>query len=241
MTYEDMLRAVRRRQIDIVAITDHDTIDGALEFQARNAQRTDGITIVVGEEKTLADGSHVSGLFLKERIYSEKLVDAIEEIREQEGIPVIPHPFRHHNGALQAQSMAELPASLCFEIFNPKCNRQENAMASDLLKGRGVLVGGSDAHYAGDLGECLNIIPTASDPCQSLRLALTAKLPLAVWGIRQASENGGRQYAPFYYRIKPFVRIPPALVPLASRLYRLYRNRAGCREVPKFELKHELD
>src|SRR5690606_32112856 len=93
ITFDGLVRTARRRGIDVVAITDHDTIDGALDVRRFAERRDVGLRIVVGEERTLADGSHVIGLFLEEAIRSDTLPEAAREIDEQGGICVLPHPF----------------------------------------------------------------------------------------------------------------------------------------------------
>ena len=40
---------------------------------------------MVGEERTLADGRHVIGLFLRDRLQSDALPDLLAEIHSQEG------------------------------------------------------------------------------------------------------------------------------------------------------------
>lgn len=238
ITFEEMTRMLERRRIDVVAITDHDTIAGALEFKRWYTRSAASLHLVVGEEKTLDDGSHVVGLFLKEAIHSGNLADAIQEIGEQRAVTVLPHPFRHRDGPLRHPASAKL-VDVCYEIFNPKCNHHENSAARELLDTGLLPVGGSDAHYASDLGECLNVLPFVGNVEESLRRALTGKSPLAIWGTPQAPGDRGRRYAPVYYRLKPHLHVPRRLVPLAGRLYGVYRNKVhGWRE-PKLELKHE--
>src|SRR3989442_11214910 len=108
------------------------------------------------------DGSHLIGLFLKEPISSDTFEDAVWEIREQGGLCTLPHPFRHGDGALRqaARPLAEISG---FEIFNPKCSLEENERARALCSSRLIALGGSDAHYESDLGECLNVIPYVDD------------------------------------------------------------------------------
>jgi hypothetical protein len=238
--FEEMTETLSRRHIDLVAITDHDTIEGALEFKKRHKAAATNLHIVVGEEKTLANGTHVIGLWLREEIRSDSLSDTISEIRAQGGVCVLPHPFRHRDGALHSLRGGG-PRDLCFELFNPKCNYHENGIARDLLGPDFVPVGGSDAHYASDLGECVNVVSNCGDIDESLRNALCGKSPLAIWGTPQGPGEKGRRYAPLYYRMKPYVRVPRPMVPMAASLYRAYRNHIAKRNLPELELKHESD
>jgi predicted metal-dependent phosphoesterase TrpH len=224
-------------RLDVVCITDHDTIEGAREFQRRSKARNADLMIVIGEERTLADRSHVIGLFLKEAIASDTFEDVVREIRDQGGLCIIPHPFRHRDGALGAVARP-LQGVSGFEIFNPKCSLEENQKARTLCGSGPVAVGGSDAHYECDLGECINFIPYTGDVRQSLNHFLQGHGRYRVLGVQQKNGGHGRQYAPLYYRLKPYVRMPRPLVPVAGKLYRAYRNTASRWRTPELEIKY---
>jgi len=234
--FDGLVRAAKGR-LDAVCITDHDTIEGAREFQKRSQVRNAGFEVVIGEERTLADHSHVIGLFLQEAITSHTFEDAVREIHEQGGICTIPHPFRHRDGVLR-QLQRPLDGVSGFEIFNPKCSLEENKKARILCGTGPVAIGGSDAHYESDLGECVNIIPYTGDVLGSLKAFLRGGGRHEVLGIQQKNGGKGRQYAPFYYRVKPYVRVPRPLVPAAGKLYRAYRNSLSRWKTPELETKY---
>jgi predicted metal-dependent phosphoesterase TrpH len=232
-----LMRAAKARRLDIVCITDHDTIEGAVEFQRRTSTCNADFVIVVGEERTLADRSHVIGLFLREAIVSDTFEDVVREVREQGGLCIIPHPFRHRDGALRSIERP-LAGVSGFEIFNPKCSLEENQRAVTLCGSGPVAVGGSDAHYECDLGECVNVIPYTGDLRGSLDHFLQGRGHYEVLGVPQKNGASGRQYAPLYYRMKPYVRVPRSLVPAAGKLYRAYRNSRSRWRTPELETKY---
>jgi predicted metal-dependent phosphoesterase TrpH len=234
--FDGLLRTVKGK-LDVVCITDHDTIEGAREFQKRSEARNADLRIVIGEERTLADHSHVIGLFLKEAIASDTFGEVVREIREQGGLCVIPHPFRHRDGVLR-DGARTLEGVSGFEIFNPKCSLQENQKARTLGGSAPVAVGGSDAHYECDLGECINFIPFTGDVRQSLDQFLHGHGQYRVLGVHQKNGGSGRQYAPFYYWVKPYARVPRPLVPAAGKLYRAYRNTAARWKTSELEIKY---
>ncbi len=234
--FDGLVRAAKGK-LDVVCITDHDTIEGAVEFQKRSKARNTDFQIVIGEERTLADHSHVIGLFLQEAIASDTFEDVVREIREQGGLCTLPHPFRHRDGALR-ELKRPMEGVSGFEIFNPKCSLEENQKARVLCGTGPVAIGGSDAHYECDLGECVNIVPYTGDVRGSLNEFLRQGGQYQVLGIAQKSGQKGRQYAPFYYRIKPYVRVPRPLVPTAGKLYRAYRNSKSRWKTPKLETKY---
>jgi predicted metal-dependent phosphoesterase TrpH len=234
---DGLVRAAKGKKLDVVCITDHDTVEGAIEFQKRAKARQSGFEIVIGEERTLADHSHVIGLFLKEAITSDTFEEVVREIREQGGLCTLPHPFRHRDGSMRevARPMQGVSG---FEIFNPKCSLEENQKARILCGTGPVAIGGSDAHYECDLGECVNEIPNMGEVQGSLDHFFKGHGQYRVLGIQQKSGQKGRQYAPLYYRIKPYVRVPRPLVPAAGKLYRAYRNSTSRWKTPKLETKY---
>lgn len=125
-----------------------------------------------------------------------------------------------------------------FEIFNPKCSWQENEKARTLCGSGLVALGGSDAHYESDLGECVNLICYTGDLRNTLDQFLQGRLPYQVLGIQQRNCDKGRRYAPAYYRVKPYVRVPRSCLPMAAAVYRAYRNNAAKRRSLELETKY---
>jgi len=216
--------ACRRSGVDAVAITDHDTIAGALEFQ-RIFARQPGPRILVGEELTLADGSHVIGLLLREALSARTLPEALDEIRAQGGLAVVPHPLRARDGAWARQPAA---AELCpdaVEIFNPKCGREMNLHVRGLLPAAVRPWAGSDAHYAGDVGQARVVIAGADGTAeQHVRALFRGERTYRLLGAKQVPGAGGRQYldhSPWARRLAP---VPAWVRPFAWQAYAAFRN-----------------
>ena len=228
MTFESLERAAVSVGMDAVAITDHDTIEGAMEFRRLAHSGGGALQVIVGEERTLADGSHFIGLFLERAIESTSLEGAIREVEEQGGLCLIPHPFRRkdglfRNGLEPLKHFRERVAG--FELFSAKCSSAENRKAAELLTVSGLApFGGSDAHYECDLGECVNEIEPAGDLRTSVQRMFERRTPFRIMGKPQREQDPERSYAPLYYRVKKYIRLPKLLVPAARQCYRRYRN-----------------
>lgn len=93
---EEILEYVENKtDLDVVAICDHDTIEGAVEAQLIAKRRGFRFEVVVGEEITTRQG-HIVGLFLSKEIpHGLSTKDTLEQIKNQGGISVSPHPFYH--------------------------------------------------------------------------------------------------------------------------------------------------
>ena len=90
--------AVRGR-LDVVAITDHDEIRGALRAREWALARPElGVDVVVGEEISTRNG-HLLGLFLAELVPPGlTALETIEVIHAQGGLAVAAHPFHPLRG-----------------------------------------------------------------------------------------------------------------------------------------------
>jgi predicted metal-dependent phosphoesterase TrpH len=145
-----IVKVAMKRHLDGVAITDHNTIKGGLN--AKNYETKD-FKVIVGSE-IMTDKGEVIGLFLSEEIKSKNLIDVIYEIKAQNGIIVIPHPFDEMRSS--ALYPNEECASLvdCIEGFNSRCIFQKyNEKAIEYANKHYLpIVAGSDAHFANEIG-----------------------------------------------------------------------------------------
>ncbi len=92
-TVEEVLRKSISEGLDIIAITDHNEIEGALKARELAERWRLNVDVIIGEEITTSDG-HVVGLFLKDRIRPLLTAEAtVDEIHRQGGLAVAVHPF----------------------------------------------------------------------------------------------------------------------------------------------------
>src|SRR5829696_1420809 len=88
---EVLEHAAQSTDLQVIAITDHDTIEGALE--ARSLAEEYGIEVVVGEEVSTADGELLA-LFIERRLPPGRpAAETIAAIHEQDGLAVAAHPY----------------------------------------------------------------------------------------------------------------------------------------------------
>jgi hypothetical protein len=95
---EAVVRAASGR-LDVVAITDHDEIRGALQARAYALAHPElGVDVVVGEEIGTLNG-HLLGLYLQERVPPGlSAEETIELIHAQGGLAAAAHPFHPVRG-----------------------------------------------------------------------------------------------------------------------------------------------
>lgn len=85
--------AEERTSLDVIAITDHDTIEGALRARDLAAIRNYRFEIIVGEEISTREG-HLLALFLREPVAPGQSIErSIDLVHEQGGLAIVAHPF----------------------------------------------------------------------------------------------------------------------------------------------------
>lgn len=161
-SYRALIAACQRRRIDVLAITDHNRVEGALELS-----EMPGFRCIVGEEISTTEGE-IIGLFLKSfippRLSPE---ETIAEIRSQGGVVYMPHPFDTlRRSVIKPHALMRVAASLdVVEVLNARCHTaRENGAALQFAQERGLLMGaGSDAHTAGEIGQAGIEMPDFTD------------------------------------------------------------------------------
>lgn len=170
-----------KNHLDGIAITDHNTIKGGLN--AKNYETKD-FKVIVGSE-IMTDQGEVIGLFLSEEIKSNNFIDVVYEIKAQNGIIIIPHPFdeMRHSALHPKDECARLID--CIEGFNSRCVFQKyNEKAVEYANRHYLpLVAGSDAHFGNEIGNA-GIITE----CEDLREAII-KNSIEIFGKRSMLVN----------------------------------------------------
>lgn len=164
-------------RLRVVAVTDHDTVDGALAAIAFLQAHHPGVEleVLVGAEVTSADG-HILGLGLHSDVpkgmSAEETIDAIHE---QGAIAIAAHPFAWFpflKGLKGIKLQIRHPvvgAKLdAVEVCNANPTEVLNNHLARLVNRAGLRrpeVGGSDAHFQSAVGQAFTLFPgrTAAD------------------------------------------------------------------------------
>lgn len=95
----DILYYAKLRKLDAIAITDHNTLKGS--EKARIIRKREDVEIIPGVEISVPIspyGLHLIGLFVEDYQPPRDLKEAIENIKKEGGIVILPHPFRIGTG-----------------------------------------------------------------------------------------------------------------------------------------------
>jgi predicted metal-dependent phosphoesterase TrpH len=172
----ELVAAALAAGLDLIAITDHDTMASADEVYQRGAEA--GLAVVKGQEVTTRwpAQTHVLGWFLERPVPSGRsLEDTVAAIQEQGGLAVVPHPF------MPTYFASCQPGMLARLIESRRLDGLELVHTAPTTRGRqrsleafyeahverlGAALGGSDSHFGRhDLGVVVCEFPgrTAED------------------------------------------------------------------------------
>ena len=146
---DELIQRCAESGLDRIALTDHNTVEGALAL-ARMAPAL----AIIGEEVKTREGE-VIGLFITGRLppYLPP-EDVMDMIHSMGGITYIPHPLDRHRAHFRGERLVELADRIdIIETYNAWCEPAANQAAARLATDLGkVGATGSDAHSAIELG-----------------------------------------------------------------------------------------
>lgn len=187
-SYESIIRQVQQSGLDGIAVTDHNTMQGAFELAAMAP-----FPVILGEEVMTEEGE-VIGYFMQEEIpRGVALEEAIARIHEQGGIVSVPHPvdrIRRHPALGKKALLRVIDQIDMIEGYNGRCLlAADNQHAREIARQYGKpLTAGSDAHYPTEIGRCYVEIGPFTGAQEFL-----AQLPLA-----HITARDGKPWLPFY-------------------------------------------
>ena len=152
-----LVETCRRKGIDRVVVTDHNTITGA-----RAAQAIDPELVIVGEEIMTTRGEILAAFVSEEIPKGLTPQETIRRLKEQGAFISVSHPFDEwRSGHWHEEDLLEiLPEVDAIEVFNSRCvlpwfNERARQLAEKYQLAGTV---GSDAHAAFELGQSLLVL-----------------------------------------------------------------------------------
>jgi predicted metal-dependent phosphoesterase TrpH len=177
-----VIKEATRRQLTLIAITDHDHIEGAKRVQALLHQQDSPLQMITGVEVSTHNG-HLLGLFIHKAPKPGKHVEeSIEAIKEQGGIVIVPHPLGRLVPSLSRAKIDSLLAQGYpidgIEIYNP--SPANASMRATVRRANAewhlAEMGGSDAHFWQHIGAGYTLFPgTTPDDLRQAILTHTVR------------------------------------------------------------------
>jgi predicted metal-dependent phosphoesterase TrpH len=161
---DEVVRRALELGMDAIAVTDHNTVSGALE--AERSARGKPLTVIPGQEVHCKEGEVII-LNLRETLPNKMPAsDIMRMARKRGGFTIVPHPFdlmRKGVGRSMEGLLSHIDAVEVFNsrtIFNTFNNK---AFAFADRHGLAMTVG-SDSHFTGEMGRAFMLVDSANDP-----------------------------------------------------------------------------
>ena len=142
------------RGLNLIAVTDHDHIEGAKRVADLLAQGDYPLRLITGVEVSTRQG-HLLGLFVKKAPkHLRSVEESIDAIKEQGGLVYLEHPYDTSRRNLQEKAIERIAGQIdIVEVVNGRSGVEVNRRAEELRSTLGVPGGaGSDAHTIREIG-----------------------------------------------------------------------------------------
>jgi predicted metal-dependent phosphoesterase TrpH len=152
--FDAIIRQCEKMGVDRIAITDHNTAEGALAMQQIAPD-----LVIVGEEIMTTQGE-LLGYFMQETIPPDLTPEeTIRRLRDQGAAISVSHPFdRLRKGAWREEDLLQIIDKVdAIEVFNARCMFPQDNEKAQAFAEQHHLVGtiGSDAHSHVEYGRAL--------------------------------------------------------------------------------------
>jgi hypothetical protein len=182
---EELIQNVVKKGLGVIAITDHDTMDGANlgEKLVKKLGLKEKLVLMKGEEIT-SKGGHVIAVGIEECIPPKlSTEETVDRIHEQGGVAIAPHPFVPFGVGLKVFSVPfdgiEVRNSWAVALWG-------NKKAQAVLPSLNIApIGSSDAHFLAMLGKVFTVLDLKSFSVDGVLKAIRDKQTEAVSLLRK--------------------------------------------------------
>lgn len=163
---EEMVEIARKKGLDAICITDHDSM-GLKHFAEEYAKRVD-FPIFVGIEFYSLQGDIIAfGIedYPPERISAQQFVDYV---KERGGVCYSAHPFRNNRRGLE-EHLLEIKGLDGIEVLNGSTRTDACKIAAEYSEKLNLIpVGASDCHVPEKVGICATYFPQKVESMEDL-------------------------------------------------------------------------
>ena len=176
---KDLVRRARRKGLDRLIVTDHNTIAGAREAQALAPE-----LVIVGEEIMTTRGEILAAFVTEEVPAHLSPAETIQRLKSQGAFISVSHPFdTRRAGHWKEPDLLEiLPLVDAIEVYNSRCMFPWFNHNARLFAEKHNVPGtvGSDAHALFEVGMSLLLLEPFSGP-DELRNVIRKGVPQVKW------------------------------------------------------------
>ena len=174
ITIKEYSRLLDDKVLDMIAVTDHDSIEQALAIQNKLGPR-----IIIGEEITSLEGE-IIGLFLKQKVEPGlSALQTVQAIKSQGGLVYIPHPFETVRKGITQSVIESISDEIdIVEVYNGRAvfqNKGPQALTWARLHNK-IGAASSDAHGLKGVGTTYSSVESVPAKESFLEVLKTARL-----------------------------------------------------------------
>lgn len=228
-------RVEQQTDLDIIAVTDHDDIGGALAARELHARGHYRFELVTGIELTTRSG-HLLALDIDAPLRPLRpLAETVAEIHRRGGIAVVPHPLSYLTRSIGQRALQRLLETGDPEVRPDGIELANGSLAARVTEAKARRLnresfhlpetGGSDAHFLEEVGRAATLFRGSTTA--ELRTALAAgttearmlaPVPLSAIGWRTLARQQVRGLSVTPRRVlgPPFVRARRRLLSIAT-------------------------
>lgn len=166
---KELLDSAINKNIDIISITDHDTVNGSLEaIETVNSEHLP-IIVLPGVEISTEEGHLLAYGVSEDFERGIPMRETAKLVRKAGGAAAVAHPFQvHRHGVIRLSKVIDVVDAV--EVFNAKFyigfyNRLANYFATKYQKSS---IAGSDAHCSVAVGYGTTLLYNAKDAATAL-------------------------------------------------------------------------
>ncbi|MCC7553017.1 MAG: PHP domain-containing protein [Methanobacteriaceae archaeon] len=151
----DILKVAIKKKMDIIAISDHNTVEGS-KVAIKESKKYNDIIVVPSIEISSSKG-HILGLGVEENIDKGlSPEDTIDKIHDQGGIAIIPHPYSFYRSGLFSKVDPDKIKMDAMEVLNAKyfIGYSNKKAKNYSIKNNIPEIGASDSHVLKTIGTC---------------------------------------------------------------------------------------
>jgi predicted metal-dependent phosphoesterase TrpH len=176
----DVVRHALELGFDAIAVTDHDTVGGALE--AEQAARGTGLIVIPGQEVSASEGEIIALGLRKALPRGMPALETMRQAKKEGGFVVVPHPFDLMRRGIGSSIKACTAYIDAVEVFNARTifnrfNKKARAFAEE----SGLpMVAGSDSHFLDEMGKAYLLVSSPREASAVLDAIRSGRTELVI-------------------------------------------------------------
>ena len=155
---EQILKKCRKKNLDGLAITDHNTTKGYFETLKMARKTMKDFELIYSNEIKTQFGD-VLVYYMNEEIKTRDFYEVCDKVKEQDALAVIAHPFRLRERLRFKRDIQEIRKKVHgIEVYNGRTYYLGNVKADIEAECLGLArTAGSDAHFSFEIGNCMTM------------------------------------------------------------------------------------